>query len=231
MALPSGNLLLNSLPPAVLDTLLPQFEPVEMGLRTPLFEVNAPAKYVHFIVDGVASIVTTMQDGEAVEVGIVGHEGFAEKIHLLGPQLGQTHCFMQVSGHALRMNFKRFQGLFLSIPELQEAVHRYVQHDSLVLAQLGACNRLHEVEARLARWLLMVSDRTGENDIKLTQEFLGEMLGTRRSSVNLAAGSLQRSGFISYSRGQINIADPEALETVACECYPIIAKLFHDLYR
>ena len=101
----------------------------------------------------------------------------------------------------------------------------------MVLAQLSACNRIHEVEERLARWLLMVRDRVGTNEISLTQEFVGEMLGARRSGVNLAIGSLQRSGYINHSRGKILIHDPDALAGVACECYPAIAKLFQEMYR
>jgi CRP-like cAMP-binding protein len=169
--------------------------------------------------------------GEAVEVGLTGHEGFAEKIHVLGPQRGAIRGFMQIQGSAWRIGYSQFRALFMTDAALTEGVLRYVQHDAFVLAQLGACNRLHEVEARLARWLLMVQDRVGGTEIRLTQEFLGEMLGARRSSVNLAAGSLQRSGVIGYSRGKIRIESREALEDVACECYPVISKLFRELYK
>ncbi|WP_419806435.1 Crp/Fnr family transcriptional regulator [Terriglobus sp.] len=210
--------------------LLSQLETVQLPLRTVLFDAHVQPRHVHFLLSGIASILTSMANSEAVEICIVGHEGFPEKIHLLGPQLGETRCFMQLVGSALRMDLRRFKTLFLESPELQDAVHRYIQHDSLVLAQIGACNRLHAVEARLARWLLMVQDRTQTPELKLTQEFLGEMLGARRSSVNLAASALQRAGLISYSRGRIRIEDRDGLQKASCECYAIIHKLFQQLY-
>jgi CRP-like cAMP-binding protein len=225
------NLLLDSLSDESKSALMGQFEHVELPLRTVLFDTDETPRFVHFMTSGIASMVTTMEGGEAVEVGLTGYEGFAEKNHVLGPQKGSVRCFMQIPGSAFRMKFQKFQTEFFQRPDLLRAVLRYVQHDSLVLCQLGACNRLHEVEARLARWLLMVQDRVGGTEIRLTQEFLGEMLGARRSSVNLAAGSLQRSGVIGYSRGKIYIESRETLEDVACECYPIISKLFHNLYK
>ncbi len=106
-----------------------------------------------------------------------------------------------------------------------------MQHDSLVLAQLSACNRLHEVEERMARWLLMVADRLDKPELPLTQEFLSEMLGTRRSTVTMTAGAMQRSGLIRYDRGRIRILDRKALEDTACECYPVVRNLFQNLYR
>ena len=129
------------------------------------------------------------------------------------------------------MGFKEFRAEFFHDAAVLQSVLQYVQYEALALSQLGACNRLHEVEERLARWLLMVHDRVHAPDIRLTQEFLGEMLGTRRSSVSLAAGSLQRSGMIDYTRGRIRIVDRKLLEDVACECYPIIARLYHNLYQ
>jgi CRP-like cAMP-binding protein len=225
------NLLLESLPTETKSALMGRFEYVQLPLRTMLVRPEETPRYVHFLTAGICSAVTTMESGEAVEVGLTGHEGFAEKTHILGPQAGAVQCFMQIPGAAFRMGYKQFQAEFLGNPDLLRAVLRCAQHDAIVLAQLGACNRVHEVEARLARWLLMVHDRVGGTEIRLTQEFLGEMLGARRSSVNLAAGSLQRSGIIGYSRGKIHIDSREALESVACECYPIIAKLFHSLYK
>jgi CRP-like cAMP-binding protein len=129
------------------------------------------------------------------------------------------------------MNFKRFEQMFFEDSVLHRAVLRLVQYEALVLAQLGACNRLHEVEERLARWLLMVSDRTGESEVRLTQEFIGEMLGARRSTVNIAAGTLHTSGLIEFRRSHIKIESREKLEGAACECYPIIRKLMQDMYK
>jgi CRP-like cAMP-binding protein len=230
MAFPPNNLLIEVLPSHTKEMLLRQLEPVDLPLRTVLFEADSSPRYAHFITTGIASIVTTLSGGDAVEVGLAGRESLAEKIHLLGPQRGMTRCFMQVAGTGLRMDFRRLEELFFRDPFINRAILRLVQHEALVLAQLGACNRLHELEERLARWLLMVADRTGESEMRLTQEFLAEMLGARRSTVNLTAGSLQRSGVIDYRRSHIRIEDRQRLEDVACECYPVIQKMLRELY-
>ena len=231
MPFPQTNLLLEALPPSEKASLLSQLEGVPMPVRTVLFDAGALPRYAHFMTSGIASVVTTMSGGEAVEVGLVGREGLPEKFHLLGPAFGEVRCFIQVAGTALRMDYKRFEKEFLQNGSLHRLVLRSVQVEAMTLAQLGACNRLHEVDERLARWLLMVQDRTGEADVKLTQEFLGEMLGARRSTVNLALGSLQRAGLIAHRRSQIHIGSREDLIDVACECYPVILKAFESLYK
>lgn len=231
LAHPLTNRLLESLPSTAKVELLKYLEPVALPLRTVSFNAGETPRYVQFITSGLSSIVTVMGGGDAVEVGLTGREGFPQALHLLGPERGDTRSFMQVAGTGLRMEYKRFEHEFRSNPALNAAVLRYVQSEALVMGQLAACNRLHEIEERLARWLLMVADRTGELKFELTQEFLGEMLGTRRSSVTIAASSLQRSGFIDYKRGHINILDRDRLEDAACECYPITRRLFDNLYR
>ncbi|GAA3763363.1 Crp/Fnr family transcriptional regulator [Terriglobus aquaticus] len=227
----TNNCLLDGLPEPVRANLLSQMETIPLPVPSSIFVPDQEPRFVHFLTSGLASVVTTMEGGESVEVGLTGREGFPERVHLLGPQRGNTRCFVQMAGEALRMQFRAFQEYFLTCPPLMHSVHQFVQHDSLVLAQLSACNRLHEVEARLARWLLMAQDRVASRDLPLTQEFLGQMLGTRRSTVNLAAGSLQRAGVITFTRGRVRIEDREALEGMACECYPIVAELFRSLYR
>lgn len=177
------------------------------------------------------SIVTAMGTGELAEVGIVTREGFPEALHLLGPALVHTRGFMQIAGTGLRMSFKAFEQQFLEQESLSRLILRLVQYQSLTLGQLAACNRLHEVEERLARWLLMVQDRIGDPHIPLTQEFLANMLGTRRSTVTIIAGTMQRSGLIEYKRGHVKILDRPGLESIACECYRITHKLFFGLYQ
>ena len=231
MAFSNSNRLLEVLPSETRSELLLHLEPVELPLHTVLFEAETAPRYVHFITSGIASTVTILSAGEGVEVGFVGSEGIAEKIHLLGPLTGMTRCFMQVAGTGLRMDFKLCEEMFAKDANLRSAILRLVQHEALVLAQLAACNRVHEVEGRLARWLLMVQDRTGEPEMRLTQEFLAYMLGARRSTVNLAAGSLQRSGLIEYRRSRIRIENRERLVEVACECYPIIRKLLNNIFQ
>jgi CRP-like cAMP-binding protein len=226
-----SNMLLDSLPPASREALQPYLEPVVLPAGTALFDPGVPPRYVHFLSSGMASVVTSMQGGDSIEVGLVGSKGLAEGLHLLGPLVGPRRCFMQVSGEGLRMRFRRFEEEFHRDPVLHGLVLQFVQYSNLVLAQIAACNRLHEVEPRLARWLLMVEDNVGNLDFDLTQEFLAEMLGTRRPTVTIMAGGLQRKGLIAYGRKRIRILDRQGLTKVACECYPVTQKLFHDLYR
>ena len=213
------NLLLTMMPSEQRTMLMRHLEAVALPLRTVLYEPERIPPYVHFITSGMVSIVTYMAGGEAAEVGLVGHEGMPESLHLLGPALVQTSCFMQIEGTGLRMRFKDFEEIFYHDEAVRRVVLRFVQFQNLVLGQIAACNRLHEVEERLARWLLMVSDRIGSSELRLTQEFLAQMLGVRRSTVTLVAGSLQQSGLIKYSRGDVKIVDRGGLESVACECY------------
>ncbi len=227
----SNNFMLEALPPAERIALMGKLEPVSLPVNTVLFEADEQPQHIYFITSGITSLVTAMSGGGAVEVGLTGREGMPGGIFLLGSQTGFTRGFMQVAGSGLRMRFKQFEQDFLSSPGLHRRVLEHVQYDSLVLAQLSACNRLHEAEERLARWLLMVEDRLNEPDLPLTQEFLGQMLGTRRSTVTMIAGAMQRSGLIEYTRGHVRILNRKALEDTACECYPLVRKLYKGLYR
>ena len=225
------NLLLEALPEESRFRLTRLLEPVALPVGHVLFQPNESPRHVHFITSGMASIVTYLKEGELIEVGLVGHEGIAEGLQLLGPENGVKQCFMQIGGTGLRMSFRRFEEEFQRDLHLHRLVLRYVQFDALVLAQIAACNRLHNVEERLARWLLMVQDRTEAERIDLTQEFLAQMIGTRRSSVTLAAGGLQRAGTIEYRRGSVRIENRELLEEIACECYPVVRQLHRKLYQ
>jgi CRP-like cAMP-binding protein len=211
--------------------LVPRFEPVSMPIHSVLVEAGDRPRYVHLVTSGVVSIVSAMSAGEAVEVGIWGNEGFPECTYLLGPQIPARRYITQVGGTALRMGFHEFEHLFHSDVDLQRLVYRCIQYEAYVVSQLVACNGLHQIEERLARWLLMVQDRTDERELPLTQEFLSQMLGTRRSSVTLAAGNLQRSGIIEYHRGAIRVEDRERMEQAACECYPVVHRFYQDMYH
>ena len=188
--------------------------------------------YFYFMTSGICSVVTELCNGETVEAGLVGSEGVLPGLQLLGPgQEIQTTSLIQVAGTGLRMPFQEFAQEFQESEAVRRLVLRYVQHQNLVLSQLTACNRMHEVEERLSRWLLMVADRVEGTEVLLTQEFLATMLGTRRSTVTLAAGVLQRSGLIEYSRGRLRILDRERLESSACECYAVVRRLLDNLYQ
>ena len=142
MSFPLTNLLLESLPRDVKAMLSQHLERVTLPQGVVIYATAATPRYAHFITSGISSVVTSLQDGGGVEVGLGGREGFPEKLHLLGPQRGDIQCMMQVAGSALRMNFDKLKALFLENPALLQAILRYVQHDSLVLSQLGACNRV-----------------------------------------------------------------------------------------
>jgi CRP-like cAMP-binding protein len=231
LAFPLSNRLFELLPASERDALAKHLEAVPLPVNTVLFEAEETPEYIYLMTSGIASVVTAMAGGNAVEVGLVGREGIPGSVYLLGAQLGSARCFMQIGGSAMRMEFRRFEQAFLQIPELHRRVLQFVQYESLILGQLSACNRVHEVEERLARWLLMVEDRYGLSELPLTQEFLSEMLGTRRSTVTVVAGTLQRGGLIEYYRGHIKILDRDRLEDAGCECYPTTRKLFENLYR
>jgi CRP-like cAMP-binding protein len=214
----ASNLLLVTLSPAYRKSLLTRLKPVSLPLRAVLYEPDETLKYAHFMTSGIASIMSSMSNGATAEVGVWGKEGLVESFHLLGKARTPTCCFIQMEATALRMPFKDLQKEFLENRELREAVLQCVQSQAFILGQLAACNRLHEAEERLARWLLMVRDRVDSESYFLTQKFLGTMLGARRTTVTAAAGTLQRNGLIKYSRGRIRIVDAGGLENAACEC-------------
>jgi CRP-like cAMP-binding protein len=224
------NLLLESLPVAYRNSLLARLKPVSLPVRTVLYEPDEAPRYAHFVTSGIASIVSAMSTGASAEVGIWGSEGLVESFHLLGKAKIPTRCFIQMEATALRMPFKELQKEFQENDDLRDAVLQCVQSQGFILGQLAACNRLHEAEERLARWLLMVRDRVDSETYFLTQEFLGNMLGARRTTVTAAAGALQRKGLIKYTRGRIHITDSAGLERAACECYKTVRSLYLNFY-
>jgi CRP-like cAMP-binding protein len=226
----ASNLLLATLSPVYRNALLTHLKPVVLPLRTVLYEPDEAPKYAHFITSGIASIVSSMSNGASAEVGLWGSEGLVESFHLLGKAKIPTRCFIQMEATALRMPFKDLQREFHQNEEFREAVLQCVQSQGFILGQLAACNRLHEAEERLARWLLMVRDRVDSDGYFLTQEFLATMLGARRTTVTAAAGELQRKGLIKYSRGHLKIIDSPGLENEACECYKTVRNLYVNFY-
>ena len=198
---------------------------VSLPIKTVLYESSVAPTHAFFMTSGIASVVTAMVDGGEVEVGMIGREGVVGSLHLLGPALAPTECFMQLEGTALRIPFADLQRIFETSPEIRSAILHRVQIDTMVLSQVAACHRLHEAEERLTRWLLMARDRTDSNTLDFTQEFLAEMLGARRATVTMVAGAMQRAGLIDYQRGRVHIVDRAHLEAAACDCYRIIKQL------
>ncbi|TAK82627.1 MAG: Crp/Fnr family transcriptional regulator [Betaproteobacteria bacterium] len=215
-----ANSLLAALPPAEHQRLLAGLEPVTLKFGEVLQEPGVPIRYVYFPVDCAISLVTTI---EGPEVGLVGYEGAVGISLALGVDVSSVRALVQATGTAMRMTAAHFDKTFHQCPALQRELYRYADAKLAMARQIVACNCFHAVEARLARWLLMTSDRVRSEEFFLTQAFLAEMLGVRRATVNEAAGPLQRRKLITYTHGRIRIVDRKGLEATACGCYTRIA--------
>ncbi|MCC5648438.1 Crp/Fnr family transcriptional regulator [Nostoc sp. XA013] len=222
---PQVNKLLAALPTSDYERLIPHLKLVPLPTRQVLYEPGEPITHVYFPQHAVISIVTSMKDGSTVEVGIVSNEGMVGIPVILGGNTTTTRAFVQVAGAGMQMDADVLRTEFNS-GAIQNLLLRYLRAIYTELTQSCACNRLHTLEERLARWLLTVSDRLESEEFPLTQEFIAQMLGVRRSGVTVAASSLSRAGMISYQRGQINILNREDLEATSCECYRVIQKEF-----
>jgi CRP-like cAMP-binding protein len=215
------NRLLSELPPEALEELIEYCDPVRLPKKLILYEVGAPLDLVYFIEEGIASVLTMMEDGTTSEVGMVGPEGVVGVSALLGGVTSSQHVVIQLPGSAQAIPAAHCKKVFDRNPSVRAVVLRFIEDLLNLSAQTAACNRLHSVEQRTARWLLMAADRVDANVLPLTQEFLAAMLGVRRSGVSEAASELQRSGLIRYRRGEITIVDRAGLEKTACECYTL----------
>ena len=201
-----------------------KLEFVPLPTHSVLHEAEEIIKFAYFVNEGLASVLNVMSDGKSVEVGLLGTDGFVGTPLVAGYQTSPSRVIMQIAGSAFRIGAKELARAMLECPQLTLAMHRFVQELALQSQQVAACNRLHEVEERLARWLLMCQDRIGGDLVPLTQEFLAHMLATRRASVTVAAGILQKAGLITYSRGVVKIQDRNKLEEACCECYGMIVR-------
>ncbi len=222
--------MLQALTPECREQILSLSKEVPLPVRTELQAPEEPPRYIYFLTSGIASVVVSLSEGGSAETALIGREGLTSGYALLGKSNSPTECFMQVAGSGYRMEFEQVRDLFRQSEEIRTRILECVQQQALVTGQVAACNKLHDAEARLARWLLMVSDRTGADSFQLTQEFIAQMLGTRRTTVALVAGVLQRSGFIEYSRGKVTIRSREHLATAACECYDVTRRLMTEMY-
>jgi CRP-like cAMP-binding protein len=219
------NRILAALPKAEITRLTPHLSPVTLKQGHPL--VDGQATFAYFLEHGIASTVVTLQDGETVEVGLVGIDGVVGLNIVLGTPPPPGRTFIQIEGSGFRIKAQALKDEFERTGELQRRVHKYIQAFFVQAAQTAACNRLHTIEGRLARWLLSCRDRMETDELRLTHNFLAQMLGAPRSTVTLAAGLLQRAGLIDYSRGRVKIRNRAELQETACECYRIV----RDEYR
>jgi CRP-like cAMP-binding protein len=225
----SENRLLRVLPPDVSETFGQQLELLDMEVRHRVFEPDRPSQHVYFPLSAVISVLAKMQDGVAVEIATVGREGMVGLEIFLGGEQMPASAFCQIAGRAARIDADAFREVVRDSAPLTTLLLRYTQATLTELGQSVACNRVHLLEERCARWLLMTHDRVPGDHFDLTQEFLAEMLGVRRPSVSITASILQRAGFIRYNRGRIEIVDRAGLESVACECYGVIAREYERL--
>ncbi|MBD1841814.1 Crp/Fnr family transcriptional regulator [Coleofasciculus sp. FACHB-64] len=226
---PIKNRLLAALPDEEYERLVPHLEPVSLPLNQVLYELGVPIEYVYFPQQGIVSLLSVLEDGSTVEAGMVGNDGMVGLPIILGGNKTSNRALVQVAGNGMRMKAEQLRSEFKRGGVLQSLLLRYTQALLTQVSQGVACNRLHTIEERLARWLLTVQDRVESDQFPLTQEFIAQMLGTRRSGVTVAAGTLSKAGTIRYSRGKITILNQGDLEAISCECYGIIKAEFGRL--
>lgn len=223
------NRILAALPADEMERLLPHLKPVTLEYKQVLYEPNKPIRYSYFPEDSIISMVTTLIDKTVVEVGLAGYEGMVCVATFLGTNTQPHQGLVQGAGTAMRMKANVLRDEFKRGGRLQDLLLRYTQAHLVQIAQSTVCNRLHALEARLSRWLLMIHNRVDGDEFLLTQDVISMMLGAQRTGVTEAAGGLQKKGVIRYSRGSIAILDRHKLEETSCECYWIVKNEYDRL--
>jgi CRP-like cAMP-binding protein len=216
------NSILASLPADVIEKIGPHLVPLDLPKDETLHHPGRPIDRVYFLEDGICSMVVTLNSGATVEVGRVGKDGFVGMAAILGAGHSPYRFFMAIPGHGYVIRTKTLLLLTEASSQLRNVLLRSVQSLRVQTAQTAACNRMHELPERLARWLLMCDDRLETDDAPITQELLAMMLGTRPSSISVAASALQKGGLIAYSRGRMRIQNRPGLVEAACECYQVV---------
>ena len=227
---PHANRLLGLLTNADYERLRPHLQAVPLEYRKSLYEADKSIEFVWFIETGVGSLVNTMANGDAAEVGTIGNEGIVGLPVLFGDRQASTSVYIQVPGVGLRMSATAFERELAQSVSMRKVMLQYAHAFFNQVAQSAACNQYHSLRQRCCRWLLMTHDRMTSDQFLLTQEFLAMMLGVQRSGVSAAAGALQRTGIIRYNRGNVTIVDRASLERQSCECYGIAKKEFDRLF-
>ena len=225
----NGNRLLELLPPRDYERLRQHLRPVALEYRQSLYRAHKPIGFVYFIETGVGSLVNTMANGDAAEVGTIGNEGVVGLPVLFGDDRAPTSVYVQVPGIGLKMKAALFQKELARSASMRAVMLRYAHALFNQVAQSAACNQFHSIEQRCCRWMLMTHDRMQSDEFLLTQEFLAMMLGVQRTGVSVAAGALQRAGLIEYRRGNVTIVDRRGLIRRSCECYGISKREFDRL--
>lgn len=226
-----SNRILSSLPDEERRAVDAQSEDCELESGAVIHEIGDKLQYVYFPLSSLMSMLSVMEDGSAVEVSSVGREGMAGVQLVLGVDRITGRSICQIPGWARRMPAESFSGLFAKNPTFRFLVQRYMLAVFNVSAQSVACNRLHPLTERCAKWLLSTQDRMGADDFRLTHEFLALMLGVRRPGVSIAAATLQNAGLIAYSRGHVTILDRLGLQAASCECYRVTTQEYERLMQ
>ena len=225
---PVRNEILLTLPRKEWEAVLPRLEFVRLKLHQVLHEPGETLKSGYFCNSGLFSVLNVMPDGKSVEVGLIGKDGFSAVPLVAGFRTSHTRTIIQTEGDAFRIDTSHLRTLLRECPVLERQIQRAAHFLAAQAVQVATCNRVHEVDERLARWMLMIQDRIGTNLLPLTQEFMAQMLGTRRSTVTVSAGTLQKAGLITYTRGRVTILDRERLEEAACDCYEMLQDQFKE---
>lgn len=223
------NRILAALPKAEIARLAPHLSPLTLEAGKTLLNPREDIVYAYFLESGMASVVIGMEDGTTVETALIGNEGMVGIPGFLDTKSMLTHIFMQIAGTGYRIKAPRLLEEFERAGVLRTQLQYFLHAHLSQTAQIAACNRLHDIAERLARWLLMCHDRMESDTFNITQEFLGHMLGAPRTTVTLAAGILQKAGLVDYSRGRIHVQNRRELENASCECYKAIRDESHRL--
>jgi CRP-like cAMP-binding protein len=226
---PVGNKILRSISDTDYEALRPHLEYVNLPNHLILHEAGAKIRHAYFLNRGLISLVVVMKDGKTAEAGIVGNEGFTGTLAAVGLRRSPLQGIVQITGDGFRVEVEALRNILESASQLQWMLLRYAALRGMQIAQTAACNRLHEIEQRLTRWLLMTQDRVDSAWLPITHDFLATMLGTGRPSVSLAAAVLQKRGLIEYHRGAVKIVDRKKLEESTCECYRVIQQYDREL--
>jgi CRP-like cAMP-binding protein len=226
---PYRNCVLASLPAPDIGRLAPHLAPVSLQSNRSLHDPGEVIDTVYFLEEGISSVVVEMEDGTTIEVGVIGRDGFVGLPAVMGNGRSTNRTFMQIPGHGFKVKARVLREQCETSSELRSCLQRAIQAFLVQTAQTAACNRAHELEARMARWLLMCHDRVQSDRMPLTHELLAMMLGTTRSSVTIAAGVLNKAGLIAYTRGYMTIQDRERLQQAACECYSTVYEEYRHL--
>lgn len=226
-----ANKILLSLPDEEFNAIRGDLQFAELRDHQVLHEPRQKLEFAYFLNSGMVSLVFVTREDDTVEVGVVGSEGFVPVSVAAGLRHSPHQAVMQIGGNGFRMSVDALDTAMKTSPRLQEILNRYAAIHGMQVAQTAGCNRLHDLEQRLSRWLLLTQDRVGSGLLRITHDFLATMLGTDRPSVSLAAGALQKKKIIEYSHGSVRVLNRKKLESSACECYGVIQSFNAEMVK